>query len=592
MPSVNHSKPGSLRDPEVAGLFVTDDPENRFTDLREIGHGSFGAVYFAMDEVTRECVAIKKMSYGGKQSGEKWQDIVREVKFLHQLRHRNIVEFKVCYLKEQTCWLVMEYCVGSAADIIEDILQSNPLMTFSSTLFSSEVGRLDEQFSPYLIWSVMRVRNLEVHKKPLREIEIAVVCQEALHGLQYLHSLGRIHRDVKAGNILLTDQGVVKLADFGSASLVSPAQSFVGTPYWMAPEVILAMEHGRYNQRADVWSLGITCIELAEKRPPYFNMNAMSALYHIAQNDPPVLSSTEWSTQFQDFVTHCLIKDPAKRMSTQECLSHAFIIKPKPPSILYDLIQRTKVLVRNLDHFQYRKLRKIMYLDEQQSSNSAEVSSLDSEDVDSIEDDLIGNDSPSSQSNSLSSMHSQRSTENLAKRERESRQICENMKYGQHGGGSGSSRNSSLKKSISALVDGHLSKSVLDVTTSDETASGSKPKSLGAVKTKEDVLALRRSRFATIKPTVAVVREQNEYATENNLREQMSGYKRMRREHLKEQKQLEEKSLAEMETLRGKLDREYDQLLQQFNKELDRLHQTHRQELDKRVMGTECCGFC
>lgn len=136
----------------------------------------------------------------------------------------------------------MEYCVGSAADIIE------------------------------------------VHKKSLREVEIAAICQEVLYGLLYLHNLNRIHRDVKAGNILLTDQGVVKLgkkkhfskifsfsffciyeiisADFGSASLVCPAQSFVGTPYWMAPEVILAMDEGQYDNRADIWSLGITCIEL------------------------------------------------------------------------------------------------------------------------------------------------------------------------------------------------------------------------------------------------------------------------------------------------------------------------------------------
>ena len=119
------------------------------------------------------------------------------MRFLCQLKHENTIDYRGCYLKEHTAWLVMEYCLGSASDIIE------------------------------------------VHKKPLKEEEIAAMCQDALNGLDYLHSAGRIHRDVKAGNILLTEAGRVKLADFGSASMNCPANSFVGTPYWMAPEVIL-----------------------------------------------------------------------------------------------------------------------------------------------------------------------------------------------------------------------------------------------------------------------------------------------------------------------------------------------------------------
>ncbi|TNN67306.1 Serine/threonine-protein kinase TAO1-B [Liparis tanakae] len=187
---------GSLKDPDVAELFFKDDPEKLFSDLREIGHGSFGAVYF------------------------KWQDIIKEVKFLQRIRHPNSIEYKGCYLREHTAWLVMEYCLGSASDV------------------------------------------LEVHKKPLQEVEIAAITHGALQGLAYLHSHNMIHRDVKAGNILLTEPGLVKLADFGSASIASPANSFVGTPYWMAPEVILAMDEGQYDGKVDIWSLGITCIEL------------------------------------------------------------------------------------------------------------------------------------------------------------------------------------------------------------------------------------------------------------------------------------------------------------------------------------------
>ena len=105
---------------------------------------------------------------------------------------------------------------------------------------------------------------LEVHKKPLAEKEIATIMRDSLDGLAFIHSKNYIHRDIKAGNILLTDSGTVKLADFGSASFVSPANSFVGTPYWMSPEVILAMDEGQYDSKVDIWSLGITCIELGK----------------------------------------------------------------------------------------------------------------------------------------------------------------------------------------------------------------------------------------------------------------------------------------------------------------------------------------
>lgn len=215
----------------------------------------------------------------------------------------------------------MEYCLGSASDIIE------------------------------------------VHKRPLREEEIAAICDGVLQGLSYLHSYGRIHRDVKAGNILLTENGTVKLADFGSASIKCPANSFVGTPYWMAPEVILAMDEGQYDGKVDVWSLGITCIELAERKPPYFNMNAMSALYHIAQNDTPSLQSSEWSESFRHFVESCLQKQPANRPTSAKLLSHQFTMRQRSSTVLIDLIQRTKAAVRDLDNLNYRKMKKILMVD-------------------------------------------------------------------------------------------------------------------------------------------------------------------------------------------------------------------------------------
>lgn len=354
MPTV---RPGSLKDPEIAELFNKHDPEKIFEDLREIGHGSFGAVYYARCNLNREIVAIKKMSYVGKQSLEKWQDILKEIRFLRQLQHPNTIEYKGCYLHENTAWLVMEYCVGSASDIIE------------------------------------------VHKRPLREDEISAICDGCLRGLAYLHSLGRIHRDIKAGNILLTEQGIVKLADFGSAAIKCPANSFVGTPYWMAPEVILAMDEGQYDGKVDVWSLGITCIELAERKPPYFNMNAMSALYHIAQNEAPMLQAQEWTDVFRAFVELCLKKSPIDRPTSAKLISNYFVTRSRSPNVLIDLIARTKAAVRELDNLNYRKMKKILMID------SCETESTVGEDE--VQDDQIGGDS--SKSNSITSEHSMQS---------------------------------------------------------------------------------------------------------------------------------------------------------------------------------------
>lgn len=203
--------------------------------------------------------------------------------------------------------------------------------------------------------------------------------------------------DVKAGNILLTENGTVKLADFGSASIKCPANSFVGTPYWMAPEVILAMDEGQYDGKVDVWSLGITCIELAERKPPYFNMNAMSALYHIAQNDTPTLQSSEWSESFRHFVESCLQKQPMNRPTSSKLLTHQFITRSRSSTVLIDLIQRTKAAVRDLDNLNYRKMKKILMVD------SCETESTIG-DVDDVQDEQTGGDS--SKSNSVTSEHS------------------------------------------------------------------------------------------------------------------------------------------------------------------------------------------
>ncbi|XP_010161919.1 serine/threonine-protein kinase TAO3 [Antrostomus carolinensis] len=471
---------GVPKDPEIADLFYKDDPEEIFVGLHEIGHGSFGAVYFATNSHTNEVVAVKKMSYSGKQTNEKWQDIIKEVKFLQQLKHPNTIEYKGCYLKEHTAWLVMEYCLGSASDL------------------------------------------LEVHKKPLQEVEIAAITHGALQGLAYLHSHCKIHRDIKAGNILLTEPGQVKLADFGSASIVSPANSFVGTPYWMAPEVILAMDEGQYDGKVDVWSLGITCIELAERKPPLFNMNAMSALYHIAQNDSPTLQSNEWSDSFRGFVDYCLQKIPQERPSSTDLLRHDFVRRDRPPRVLIDLIQRTKDAVRELDNLQYRKMKKILF---QETRNGPLTESQEEE-----EDSEHG----SNLSRKMDSLGSNHSIPSMS------------VSTGSQSS-SVSSMQEVLDESSPELVMMHSDESTINSTSS--------------VVHKKDHVFIRDE----------VTRQIHEHEQENELREQMSGYKRMRRQHQKQLIALENKLKAEMDEHRLKLQKEVETHANNSSIELEKL---------------------
>ena len=178
----------------------------------------------------------------------------------------------------------------------------------------------------------------------LQELYIAIVMRELLLALQFLHSQGQIHRDIKAANVLLSREGEVKLADFGvSAQItasVSKRHSFVGTPYWMAPEVITQAD---YDQKADIWSIGITAVELAKGEPPHSQYAPMKALFLIQSSPPPMLEST-FSPSFQDFVRLCLARDPAERPDADALLRHKFITTAKKTSFLTDLLDSTSAL--------------------------------------------------------------------------------------------------------------------------------------------------------------------------------------------------------------------------------------------------------
>uniref|UniRef100_A0A8B9JHD5 non-specific serine/threonine protein kinase n=1 Tax=Astyanax mexicanus TaxID=7994 RepID=A0A8B9JHD5_ASTMX len=467
---------GSLKDPDVADLFYKDDPEKLFADLREIGHGSFGAVYFARDVRSNEVVAIKKMSYSGKQSNEKWQDIIKEVKFLQKLRHPNTIEYKGCYLREHTAWLVMEYCLGSASDL------------------------------------------LEVHKKPLQEVEIAAITHGALQGLAYLHSHNMIHRDVKAGNILLTEPGQVKLGDF-----VFNLVMFACVICRMAPEVILAMDEGQYDGKVDVWSLGITCIELAERKPPLFNMNAMSALYHIAQN--------EISLFIYFFCFH---------------FPHRFLCRERPLSVVMDLIARTKDAVRELDNLQYRKMKKILF---QETHNGPTQDG--GEEEEDVEQYLLRTGTV----NSMESSHSVPSMSISA---------------------------SSQSSSVNSLADGSDDSAEMAMMGEGEHTVTSNSSIIHRPSVSRHASHYRnRDHFATIRTASLVTRQIQEHEQGSALREQMTGYKRMRRQHQKQLLALENKLKTEMDEHQLRLDKELESQRNNFGSEADKLSKKHQAILEK-----------
>ncbi|XP_073689845.1 mitogen-activated protein kinase kinase kinase kinase 5 isoform X1 [Garra rufa] len=204
--------------------------------------------------------------------------------------HHNIVAYFGSYLCREKLWICMEYCGGGS---LQDIYHVTG---------------------------------------PLSELQIAYVCRETLQGLAYLHSKGKMHRDIKGANILLTDNGDVKLADFGVAAKITATmakrKSFIGTPYWMAPEVAAVEKNGGYNHLCDIWAVGITSIELAELQPPMFDLHPMRALFLMSKSNfqPPKLKDkTKWSTAFHTFVKVSLTKNPKKRPTAEKLLSHLFV---------------------------------------------------------------------------------------------------------------------------------------------------------------------------------------------------------------------------------------------------------------------------
>ncbi|KAL6637875.1 hypothetical protein ACP70R_025447 [Stipagrostis hirtigluma subsp. patula] len=277
------------RKPSVSSVpesITREDPSTKYELLHELGKGSYGAVYKARDLRTQELVAVKIISLTEGEEG--YEDIRGEIEMLQQCSHPNVVRYFGSYQGEEYLWIIMEYCGGgSVADLIG------------------------------------------ITEEPLDESQIAYVCREALKGLAYLHSIFKVHRDIKGGNILLTEQGEVKLGDFGVAAqltrTMSKRNTFIGTPHWMAPEVI---QESRYDGKVDVWALGVSAIEMAEGMPPRSTVHPMRVIFMISSEPAPMLEDKEkWSLLFHDFIAKCLTKDPRLRPAAIEMLKHKFIEK-------------------------------------------------------------------------------------------------------------------------------------------------------------------------------------------------------------------------------------------------------------------------
>lgn len=275
------------------------DPRTYLDHYIKIGEGSTGIVCIATIKSTGKLVAVKKMDLRKQQRREL---LFNEVVIMRDYHHENVVEMYNSYLVGDELWVVMEFLEGGA------------------------------------------LTDIVTHTR-MNEEQIATVCVSVLKALSVLHAQGVIHRDIKSDSILLTHDGRIKLSDFGFCAQVSKEvqrrKSLVGTPYWMAPELISRLPYG---PEVDIWSLGIMVIEMVDGEPPYFNEPPLKAMKMIRDNLPPKLKNLhKVSPLLKSFLDKMLVRDPAQRATAQELLSHQFLSKSGPPSCIVPLMRQNRM---------------------------------------------------------------------------------------------------------------------------------------------------------------------------------------------------------------------------------------------------------
>lgn len=282
-------------------LVKKENPLKQFCSITKIGEGTFGEVFVGTDRRSLEKVAIKKMDLNDNYE----EDLITEIQMMQSSKHDNIVRYMDSYKWGEDLWVVMEYMGGGS---LTEIL---------------------EQFK--------HIR--------MTEEQIALICFECLKALEYIHTNHRIHRDIKSDNVLLTNEGEIKLADFGYTVQLTQKKdkrnTTIGTPYWEAPEVITG---DMYDTKVDIWSLGIMAMEMAEGEPPYMDLPPLTALRLIVVDGIPPLPSAKWSPEMRDFVNQCLMIKVEQRGSASNLLRHDFLRKACSKEEISRVIKK----VRNL----------------------------------------------------------------------------------------------------------------------------------------------------------------------------------------------------------------------------------------------------